>query len=96
MDDKPYYLSDGQLLQRLMKCPQPGGTRHTVRSLATLTKVGKSKLSNAINGRQTRFTAEDADTIAAAVGVQRSPLFLPRTFVIANANIEQTEQEENR
>lgn len=86
MDDKPYYLSDGQLLQRLMKCPEPGGTRHTVRSLATLTKVGKSKLSSAINGRQTRFSAEDAYAIAAAVGVQVSPLFLPTVFVIANAD----------
>jgi transcriptional regulator with XRE-family HTH domain len=79
-------LNDGELLSRLMRCPDAGGTRHTVRSLAAATGVSKSKLSCMLRGHQMDVTAEQADAIAEAVDVRRAALFMPRSFVIANAN----------
>lgn len=84
-----YRLNDGQLLSRLMRCPDAGGTHHTLRSLAAATRVSKSKLSSMLHGRQMDVTASQANAIAEAVGVQRGALFTPRTFVIANANREE-------
>jgi hypothetical protein len=85
--DDRYRLIDGQLLGRLMRRPDHGGTRHTVRSLAAVSGVGKSKISCMLRGRQKDVTAEQAAAIATAVGARRKALFLPSTFVIANANI---------
>lgn len=81
-----YRLNDGQLLGRLMRCPDVGGVRHTVRSLAAVSGVGKSKLSYMLHGRQMDVSAEQAESIALAVGVRRGALFTPSAFVIANAN----------
>lgn len=89
-----YRLNDGQLLSRLMRCPDQGGKRHTLRSLAATAGVSKSKLNTMLHGSQMDVTAEQADAIAEAVGVQRRGLFTPTAFVIANANI--TQKEENR
>ena len=85
MPDTRYRLINGRLLRRLMRCPEAGGTRHNVRTLAGACGVGKSKIANMINGRQMVVTAGQADAIATAVGVDRSALFLPSTFAFANA-----------
>lgn len=81
-----YRLNDGQLLSRLMRCPDVGGKRHTLRSLAATAGVSKSKLNSMLHGNQMDVTATQADVIAEAVGVRRGALFTPKTFVIANAN----------
>ncbi|MEE4545542.1 hypothetical protein V2S66_26690 [Streptomyces sp. V4-01] len=81
-----YRLNDGQLLSRLMRCPDQGGQRHTLRSLAATTGVSKSKLDSMTHGKQMDVTGEQAGAIAEAVGVARGALFTPTAFVIANAN----------
>lgn len=85
MPDTRYRLNSGQLLSRLMRCPDKGGTRHTVRSLATVTGIGKSKLSCMLHDRQTKVTAEQASRAAEAVGVERKALFTPILSAFANA-----------
>ena len=74
-----YVLTDGPLLKRLMKRPDTGGTRHTVRSLAAATGISKSKISSMLNDRQTRVTAHQANLTAEAVGVRRKAIFMPQT-----------------
>jgi hypothetical protein len=86
-DQEPAYrLIDGDLLGRLMKCPDKGGTRHTVRSLADATGISKSKISNMLNDRQTKLPESKASATAAAVGVNREALFIPITFTFTNTN----------
>lgn len=87
MRNNRYRLNDGQLLSRLMRCPDQGGKRHTLRSLAATTGVSKSKLDSMVHGNQMDVTGEQADAIAEAVGLTRGALFTPTAFVIANANI---------
>lgn len=82
-----YRLIDGDLLGRLMRCPNKGGTRHTVRSLADATGISKSKISNMLNGRQTKLPESKASATAAAVGVDRRALFTPIVFTFTNSNI---------
>lgn len=72
-----YRLTDGPLLRRLMRCPDMGGQRHTVRSLAREAGLGKSKIGYMLAGRQMTVTGEQADRIARAVGVNRKAIFLP-------------------
>lgn len=85
-----YRLIDGLLLRRLMDCPDAGGDRHTVRSLAAASGVGKSKISNMLHDRQTEVTRQQASAIAEAVGARRKGLFLPSTFAFANETEEET------
>lgn len=72
-----YRLTSGHLLNRLMRCPDVGGTRHTVRSLAAVSGVGKSKIGYMLQGRQTVVTAEQALAISEAVDIPRPALFTP-------------------
>lgn len=82
-----YRLIDGGLLGRLMRCPDEGGAHHTVRSLADATGISKSKISNMLNGRQTKLPESKASAAAAAVGVNRKALFTPITFTFTNVDI---------
>ena len=84
--DTRYRLTDGPLLSRLMRCPDEGGTRHTVRSLADVSGVGKSKLSCMLRDRQMRVTSEQAVRIAEAVGVRRTALFTPIVSAFADTD----------
>lgn len=84
MPDTRYRLIDGQLLSRLMRCPDSGGQHHTVRSLAAVTGISKSKISSMTRDRQTEVTADQAECIARAVGERRKALFLPASSLIAN------------
>lgn len=70
-----FRLNDGQLLSRLMRCPDMGGRLHTLRSLSAATGVSKSKLSDMTHGRQMDVGEPEADAIAEAVGVTRKALF---------------------
>lgn len=72
-----YRLINGQLLSRLMRCPDTGGVRHTVRSLAAVTGVGKSKLGYMLRNRQMTVTTEQALAIAQALDIPRVALFAP-------------------
>jgi len=74
-----YRLTNGQLLSRLMRCPDTGGTRHTVRSLAAVTGVGKSKLGYMLRNRQMVVTADQAIAIAEALDIPTAALFAPIT-----------------
>jgi hypothetical protein len=75
-----------------MRCPDVGGTRHTIRSLATVSGVGKSKLSCMLRDRQTRVTGDQAEAIAEAVGVRRQAIFTP--IVSAFADTDRTGEHE--
>ena len=79
-----YRLTDGALLGRLMRCPDPSGQRHTVRSLADATGLGKSKIGYMLHDRQTTVTADQAEAIATALGVRRKALF--RSVPFGNDN----------
>jgi transcriptional regulator with XRE-family HTH domain len=81
-----YRLIDSDLLGRLMRYPNKGGTRHTVRSLADATGISKSKISNMLNGRQTKLPESKATATAVAVGVNRKALFTPIVFTFTNLN----------
>jgi hypothetical protein len=77
MEARYYYLIDGPLLGRLMRCPDTGGTRHTMRSLAAAAGVNKGKIANLLHDRRTKVTAQQATDIASAVGAHRYALFVP-------------------
>ena len=79
-------LTPGQLLARLMRRPDTGGTRHTVRSLAAATGISKSKISSMLRDQQTRLPEHKADAVAHEVGVRRKALFTPIVSTIANTN----------
>lgn len=81
-----YRLTSGHLLNRLMRCPDTGGTRHTVRSLAAVSGVGKSKIGYMIRGRQMMVTTEQATAIAEAVDIPRTALFTPITSTFKNTS----------
>lgn len=81
-----YRLTSGHLLNRLMRCPDTGGTRHTVRSLAAASGVGKSKISYMTQGRQMVVTAEQASAIAEAVDIPRTALFAPIASTFKDAS----------
>lgn len=70
-----YQLTDGELLSRLMRCPDRLGTCHTLRSLAEVAGLSKSKIGDMLHGRCLRVTEPQADAISAAVGVKRKALF---------------------
>ncbi|MEU3282142.1 hypothetical protein [Streptomyces antibioticus] len=75
-DQEPTYrLNDGELLGRLMRCPDQGGQRHTVRSLAAVTGISKSKISCMLRDRQTKLPQSKATALADAVDVRRKALF---------------------
>lgn len=79
-----YRLTSGHLLNRLMRCPDTGGIRHTVRSIADASGVGKSKISNMLNGRQMTVTTEQALAIAEAVDIPLAALFTPLVSTFKN------------
>jgi hypothetical protein len=81
-----YNLNDGELLARLMRCPDKGGQRHTVRSLSAATGISKSKISSMINDRQTQLPESKASATARAVGVRRKALFTPTTSAYADTD----------
>lgn len=72
-----HLLNDGPLLRRLMKCPDRGGTRHTVRSLAAATGLSKSKIHRMLNDQAPRVASQQAEATAEAVGVRCTALFTP-------------------
>ncbi|MFD8075867.1 hypothetical protein ACFV3E_24825 [Streptomyces sp. NPDC059718] len=72
-----YDLIDGDLLRRLMRCPDKGGTRHTARSLAAAAGLSKSKVNRMTNGHSKRVTEPQATATAEAVGVRRKAIFTP-------------------
>ncbi|MDX2707300.1 hypothetical protein PV350_31260 [Streptomyces sp. PA03-6a] len=84
-----YELNDGHLLRRLMRCPDKGGTRHTVRSLADATGLSKSKISNMLNDRSKKVPEGAADATAEAVGEQRKALFTPIASTSTDADNEE-------
>lgn len=88
MPDTRYRLIDGQLLCRLMRCPDVGGQRHTVRSLAAVTGISKSKIGSMLHDQQTEVSADQAALMARAVGVKRKALFLPSVSAFADTNKE--------
>ncbi|HEY5836742.1 hypothetical protein [Streptomyces sp.] len=77
MPDPRYHLHDGKLLRRLMENPLPGGTSHTVRSLAAETGVSYSKIQKLISEQRPTVTASEADRISHAVQCRRKALFSP-------------------
>lgn len=88
-DQEPTYrLTDGDLLGRLMRCPDKGGRRHTVRSLAAATGVSKSKISYMLKDRQTRLPESKATAMAEAVDVHRKALFTPIVSASADTDKE--------
>lgn len=87
-DQEPAYrLTDGELLARLMRCPDTGGTRHTVRSLSAVTGISKSKISDMTRDEPTRPVPEtQASLLAQAVGVRRKAIFMPTTSASADTD----------
>lgn len=84
---EPYYrLIDGALLGRLMRCPDTGGRRHTVRSLSAATGVSKSKISSMLHDRQTRLSEGKANATAREVGVHRKAIFTPIVSTFTNTD----------
>lgn len=77
MPDVRYRLHDGALLRRLMECPPPGGTPHTVRSLAAAVGLSYSKIQKLITEERPYVTGDDAEHIASEVGCRRRALFSP-------------------
>lgn len=86
MPDPLYRLHDGELLRRLMRQPAPGGTRHSVQSLADAVGVSTSKVNKLISEQRPYLTGEQAEACARAVGVHRKALFSPRSFSFENEN----------
>ncbi|WP_406298095.1 helix-turn-helix domain-containing protein [Embleya sp. NBC_00888] len=76
MHPEQYRIVDGDLLHRLMRRP-PSGTRLTVRDLADLLGLSKSKISGMITGTRPVVTAETAEQTCLILGVHRAALFLP-------------------
>lgn len=68
-------LTSGRLLSRLMRCPDQGGTRHTVRTLADAAGLSKSKIGDMLRDRQMCVSDQQADAIAEAVDIERDALF---------------------
>lgn len=86
-DREPIYrLTDGALLSRLMRCPDTGGKRHTVRSLSAVTGISKSKISCMLRDQQTKLPESKASATAEAVGVHRKALFVPTMSAFADTN----------
>ena len=81
-----YRLIDGDLLGRLMRCPDKGGRRHTVRSLAEVTGISKSKISYMLRDRQTKLPQSKATALAEAVDVRRKALFMPMMSTFTDAD----------
>lgn len=82
-----YRLNDGKLLVRLMRCPDKGGKRHTVRSLSAATGISKSTISKMTREQPTRpVTGTRAALLAGEVGVHRKALFTPTLSVFADAD----------
>lgn len=82
-----YRLNDGKLLARLMRCPDRGGKRHTVRSLSAATGISKSTISKMTRERPTRpLPAPQATLLAEQVGVHRKALFTPTVSVFADTD----------
>lgn len=80
MGSTRYRVHDGPLLKRLMHCPEPGGTSHTVRSLARACGLSRSKIQALIDEDRPTVEPADATAIAEAVGVRRKALFAPCAF----------------
>ncbi|MGW1039845.1 hypothetical protein [Streptomyces sp. NPDC002547] len=88
-DPEPMYaLIDGDLLGRLMRCPDPDGQRHTVRSLAEATGVSKSKISYMLKDKQKKLPESKASAMAQAVHVRRRALFTPIVSASADTDKE--------
>lgn len=85
-----FTLIDGGLLLRLMKCPDRGGRRHTVRSLAAATGVSKSKISSMTRDEPVRpLTGAQASLMADAVGVRRKAIFTPTLSAFADTDTDE-------
>lgn len=80
MGSTRYRVHDGPLLKRLMHCPEPGGTPHTVRSLAKAVGLSRSKIQALVDEVRPTVEPDQADRIAKAVGVRRKALFSPPAF----------------
>lgn len=72
-----YRVHDGPLLARLMRCPDQGGTAHTVRSLAKAVGLSWSKIHRLITEDRPTVTRAEADHIAESLGVSRRAIFQP-------------------
>lgn len=82
-----YRLNDGKLLVRLMRCPDKGGKRHTVRSLSAATGISKSTISKMTREQPTRPVPEtQASLLATEVGVHRKALFTPTLSAFADTD----------
>lgn len=82
-----FALIDGELLLRLMKCPDRGGRVHTARSLAQATGISKSKIHSMTRDQSTRpLTGEQAAALAEAVHVRRKAIFTPIVSVFADTD----------
>ena len=86
-----YRLTDGALLRRLMRCPDTGGQRHTVRSLSAVTGISKSKINCMLRDQQTKLPESKASATAEAVGVHRKALFMPIASAFADADTSRRE-----
>lgn len=92
-DQEPIYrLNDGALLARLMRYPERGGRRHTVRSLAAVTGISKSKISYMLRDQQTKLPRSKATATAEAVGVHRKALFTPILSTFTNEDNQEGER----
>lgn len=89
MSDSTYRLHDGELLQRLMRQPAPGGTRHSAQSLADAVGVSASKVHKLISEQRPYLEEAQAEACASAVGVHRKALFSPCSFSFVNENNEE-------
>ncbi|GCD94042.1 hypothetical protein EHYA_01698 [Embleya hyalina] len=76
MPPEQYRIVDGDLLHRLMRRP-PSGARLTIRDLANLLGLSKSKVSGMITGSRPVVTAATAERTCTVLGVHRAALFLP-------------------
>lgn len=85
-----YRLNDGKLLARLMRCPDKGGKRHTVRSLSAATGISKSTISKMTREQPTRpVPGMQASLLAKEVGMHRKALFTPTLSVSADTDSDQ-------
>ncbi|CAL9599768.1 hypothetical protein [Streptomyces sp. enrichment culture] len=85
-----FTLIDGELLLRLMKCPDRGGQKHTVRTLAEVTGIGRTKISKMTRGEPVRpLNGTQASNMARAVGVSRKAIFTHTLSVSADTDEEE-------
>lgn len=84
-----YALHDGPLLRHLMRNPGPGGAVQTVQSLADVAGISRSKMYKVLAGSRPAVSGDQADLIAAAVGVAVGALFLPSSSPFANGDQEE-------